>query len=203
MRSETWTLQHRGAVAWVPRAEEAEASKVGWEEASVVVCQEQFFSSNNKPGQNKIARRDTAVGDGQMIYKEKENWTRHPAMELTDHDKTFVALHSLVTADLCALGAYDPASDNEDEEYDELYCHPVQKTALYVLRKSASTCTLVLSAQDFDRRDIEINSEEEWEKYRSLLTMEGGLPLDTVPPEEAKALAEEARARAEAAGESV
>lgn len=96
----------------------------------------------------------------------------------------FLALHRLVTADLCSLGKYDAASDNDDDGYDELYFHPVESTPIYVLRKSADTCTLVVSAQDFSKKDIEISLEAEWAVYRKLLTEDGGMPLETVLLEE-------------------
>jgi hypothetical protein len=114
-------------------------------------------------------------------------------MELTNEDKLFITLHERVAADLCTLGAYEPASDNEDDEYDELYCHSKNPTALYILRKSNATGTLVISAQDFEKRDIAINSIEEWEQIRLRLTAEGGLPLETVPPEEVAALIQASR----------
>jgi hypothetical protein len=101
----------------------------------------------------------------------------------------FAQLHRKITADLCALGNYTPADDNDDEEYDELYTHPVQNESIYILRESDHR-TLTISAQDYDFRDIHINSLKEWEQYRKLLTTEGGLPLEKVPPEVAKAIAE-------------
>ncbi len=102
-------------------------------------------------------------------------------------ERTFLALHRLVTADLCTLGKYDAASDNDDDGYDELYLHAVKSTPIYVLRKSVDTCTLVVSAQDYCKKDIEINSEADWAIYRLLITEDGGLPLETVLPEEAGA----------------
>ena len=98
-------------------------------------------------------------------------------------DDEFNKLHKAVTDDLCALGDYEPASDNDDEEYDELYCPPdPEMPAVYILRPSPDKHTLVVSAHDYDLREIEINSLADWEPYRVCLS--GGVPFEAVPEKE-------------------
>lgn len=120
--------------------------------------------------------------------------------ECTREEETaYLALYEAVVKDLCneELGGYQPASDNdEDEEYNELYCpSDPELPAVYILRRNATT--LVVSALDYELRDIEIRALDDWEPHRQRLTPEKGVQFEVVPAEEAKRLAEEWRARNE------
>lgn len=92
-----------------------------------------------------------------------------------------LALYHAVVKDLCdeTLGGYTPASDNDDEEYNELYCpSDPEQPALYILRPDATT--LLLSALDNELRDIEIKTPEDWATHRARLTPALGLPFERV-----------------------
>ena len=96
-----------------------------------------------------------------------------------EEDTSFFALYNVVIKDLCTIGGYTPADDNDDDDYDELYCPCYSNMpSVYILRPAPRT--LALSAAEHELRDIVINSLADWEPQLRQLTPEKGVQYEAV-----------------------
>jgi hypothetical protein len=97
----------------------------------------------------------------------------------------FGRLRDIIVADLLAIGTYDQA--DADDGYDDrtlegcnmLFYHPAHDYAVYVMRLHDDH-TVTVTARDFDYKDIEITSTEEWQPHRDRMTAENGLLIEAV-----------------------
>ena len=105
---------------------------------------------------------------------------------MTDEDRAFLELVAVVTKDLIDHG-YEPADDGENDttvdEYHVLFAHcgdSEDTPVLFVCRHSEKR-TVLITACNFELKDILINSFEDWMRCSELMTEERGLPLSLRP----------------------
>ena len=106
---------------------------------------------------------------------------------MTDEDHAFLELVVSITEDLLDNG-YALAVDGEDnttvDNYRVMFTHWEEDTpTLYVCRHSDAR-TVLITACDFELKEILIHSYEDWAKCSELMTEEGGLPLESQTEEE-------------------
>ena len=107
---------------------------------------------------------------------------------MTDEDHAFLELVATIGEDLIDNG-YTPADDGEDDttidNYRVLFTHWEEDTpSLYVCRHSSEARTVLITACDFELKEILIHSFEDWARCSELMTEERGLPLESRPEEE-------------------
>ena len=99
---------------------------------------------------------------------------------VTKDDHAFLELLIPITKDLVNHG-YEPSDDGEDDTtvdgYHVMFTHCDFNTpTLYVCRDSG--CAVLITACDFEQKDIRISALGEWERWGELMTKERGLPLE-------------------------
>jgi hypothetical protein len=108
--------------------------------------------------------------------------------DMTEEDHAFLELVATIGEDLIDNG-YTPADDGEDDttihDYCVLFTHWEEDTpSLYLCRHSSEARTVLITAYDFELKEILVHSLEDWERCSELLTEERGLPLESRPEEE-------------------
>ena len=105
-----------------------------------------------------------------------------PERPFTKEDKEFARLLVLIFKDLNLFG-YAESDDCDDdktvENYRMLFTHHKEETPSLYLCRCSDDCTVLITACDFEKKEIEINTTEEWELCRKTMSYENGLPLES------------------------
>jgi hypothetical protein len=110
------------------------------------------------------------------------NTPRRMEPNLENADKKFETLCKAIVTDLEDIGNYSRAGDGDDDEsietYNTLFCHPIREVAAVYVQRLSDAHTVTVTACDDKKKDIAINSMDEWKNVRSRISGDGGLSFE-------------------------